>query len=131
VCGNDCDDTFLPAGPLLVCDQLPDSNPVKRGALVYRHAYDTAYGAGTVSTIGGNAWDAGLLLERAIPLALKEGQPGSKAFREALRSALEGTADLHTSQGVVNMTPADHSGLDEHAGVMVQIMNSTWRLAAD
>ncbi|HZZ12852.1 MAG TPA: ABC transporter substrate-binding protein [Paraburkholderia sp.] len=131
VCGKDCDGTFLPAGPLLVSDQLPDSNPVKRSALAYRQAYDTAYGAGTVSTFGGNAWDAGLLLQRAIPLALKKGQPGSDAFREALRSSLESTADLHTSQGVVNMTATDHSGLDERARVMVQIVNGTWRLAAN
>ncbi|MFM0501449.1 ABC transporter substrate-binding protein [Paraburkholderia caffeinilytica] len=131
VCGKDCDGTLLPAGPLLVSAQLPDSNPVKRSALAYRQAYDIAYGAGTVSTFGGNAWDAGLLLQHAIPLALKKAQPGSEAFREALRSALEGTADLHTSQGVVNMTAADHSGLDERARVMVQIVNGTWRLAAN
>ncbi|MFM0736481.1 ABC transporter substrate-binding protein [Paraburkholderia xenovorans] len=129
VCGKDCDGTFLPAGPLLVSGQLPDSNPVKRSAIAYRQAYDGAYGANTVSTFGGNAWDAGLLLQHAIPLALKKGQPGSQAFREALRASLENTSDLHTSQGVVNMTAADHSGLDERARVMVQIVDGTWRLA--
>jgi branched-chain amino acid transport system substrate-binding protein len=122
---------LLPAGPLLVSDQLSDSNPVKRSALAYRQAYDTAYGANTVSTFGGNAWDAGLLLQHAIPQALKKGQPGSEAFREALRSALENTTDLHTSQGVVNMTAADHSGLDERARVMVRIVGGAWRLAAN
>ncbi|WP_421375846.1 ABC transporter substrate-binding protein [Paraburkholderia sp. DD10] len=131
VCGKDCDGTLLPAGPLLVSDQLSDSNPVKRSALAYRQAYDTAYGANTVSTFGGNAWDAGLLLQHAIPQALKKGQPGSEAFREALRSALENTTDLHTSQGVVNMTAADHSGLDERARVMVRIVGGAWRLAAN
>ena len=30
VCGKDCEGTFLPAGPLLVAEQLPDSNPVKK-----------------------------------------------------------------------------------------------------
>ncbi len=30
VCGKDCDGELLPAGPILVTDQLPDSNPVKR-----------------------------------------------------------------------------------------------------
>jgi branched-chain amino acid transport system substrate-binding protein len=131
VCGKDCDGTLLPAGPLLVSDQLSDSNPVKRSALAYRQAYDTAYGANTVSTFGGNAWDAGLLLQHAIPQALKKGQPGSEAFRVALRSALEYTTDLHTSQGVVNMTAADHSGLDERARVMVRIVGGAWRLAAN
>lgn len=27
VCGKDCDGELLPAGPVLVADQLPDSNP--------------------------------------------------------------------------------------------------------
>lgn len=30
VCGKDCEGTYLPAGPLLVAEQLPDSNPVKK-----------------------------------------------------------------------------------------------------
>ena len=91
VCGKDCEGTFLPAGPLLVAAQLPDSNPVKKSALTYKQAYENAYGAGSVSTFGGHAWDAGLLLQRAIPIALKKGQPGSQAFREALRAAIEST----------------------------------------
>src|SRR5215475_6863564 len=94
VCGKDCEGTFLPAGPLLVADQLPDSNPVKGAALTYKKAYEGAYGAGSVSTFGGHAWDAGLILQHAIPLALKKGQPGTPAFREALRAAIEETKDL-------------------------------------
>src|SRR3546814_8946113 len=41
---------FLPAGPLLVADQLPDSNPVKKSALKYKHLYEAKYGAGTMNT---------------------------------------------------------------------------------
>src|SRR5579862_3616680 len=89
VCGKDCEGTYLPAGPLLVAEQLPDANPAKQAALAYKAAYEKAYGAGSISTFGGHAWDAGLLLQHAIPVALKAGQPGSKAFREALRAALE------------------------------------------
>jgi branched-chain amino acid transport system substrate-binding protein len=29
VCGKDCEGTWLPAGPLLVAEQLPADNPVK------------------------------------------------------------------------------------------------------
>lgn len=36
VCGKDCEGMFLPAGPLLVADQLPDDNPVKASALEYK-----------------------------------------------------------------------------------------------
>ncbi|AMP01942.1 receptor ligand binding region family protein [Collimonas arenae] len=65
VCGKDCEGTYLPAGPLLVAEQLPDSNPVKKSAMAYRTAYEKAYGAGSISTFGGHAWDAGMLLGAA------------------------------------------------------------------
>jgi branched-chain amino acid transport system substrate-binding protein len=131
VCGKDCDGTYLPAGPLLVADQLPDSNPVKKTSLAYKQSYEAVYGTGSMSTFGGNAWDAGLLLQRAIPLALKKGQPGTQAFREALRAALESTVDLKASQGIFNMNANDHSGLDQRARVMVEIVGGKWRLAAN
>jgi branched-chain amino acid transport system substrate-binding protein len=131
VCGKDCEGTYLPAGPLLVADQLPDSNPVKKTALAYKHAYEGAYGAGSVSTFGGHAWDAGLLLQRAIPVALKKGQPGTPAFREALRAALESTKDMPASHGIFNMSANDHSGLDQRARVMVEIVGGKWTLSGD
>jgi branched-chain amino acid transport system substrate-binding protein len=131
VCGKDCEGTWLPAGPLLVAEQLPDNNPVKKSALTYKSAYEKAYGAGSVSTFGGHAWDAGQLLAAAVPEALKKAQPGSKEFKAALRDALEGIKELPVSHGVVNMGPTDHLGLDQRARVMVQIANGKWKLAGD
>ncbi|SAK92076.1 extracellular ligand-binding receptor [Caballeronia ptereochthonis] len=131
VCGKDCEGTFLPAGPLLVAEQLPDSNPVKQAALTYKKAYEGAYGAGSVSTFGGHAWDAGLILQRAIPAALKKGQPGTPAFREALRAAIEETRNLPASHGIFNMSPNDHSGLDQRARVMVEIVGGKWKLSGN
>ncbi|HDR9765140.1 TPA: ABC transporter substrate-binding protein [Burkholderia cepacia ATCC 25416] len=131
VCGKDCEGEILPAGPVLVTDQLPDSNPVKKPALGYKAAYEKAYGAGSLATFGGHAWDAGLLLQRAIPEALKKGQPGTEAFREALRASLESVKDLPVSHGVINMTPTDHNGFDTRARVMVQIVDGKWKLQAE
>ncbi|MDR5810354.1 ABC transporter substrate-binding protein [Caballeronia sp. LZ019] len=131
VCGRDCENTFLPAGPLLVAEQLPDSNPVKQAALTYKKAYEGAYGAGSVSTFGGHAWDAGLILQRTIPIALKKGQPGTPAFREALRAAIEETKNLPASHGIFNMSANDHSGLDQRARVMVEIVGGKWKLSAN
>jgi branched-chain amino acid transport system substrate-binding protein len=131
VCGKDCEGTWLPAGPLLVADQLPDSNPVKKAAIAYKTAYEKAHGAGSVSTFGGHAWDAGLLLAAAIPEALKKGQPGTKEFKVALRDALEGIKNLPISHGVVNMGPNDHLGMDQRARVMVQITDGKWKLAGE
>ncbi|WP_027793080.1 ABC transporter substrate-binding protein [Paraburkholderia acidipaludis] len=131
VCGKDCDGELLPAGPILVADQLPDSNPVKKSALAYKAAYEKAYGAGSVATFGGHAWDAGQMLERAIPVALKSGQPGTEAFRVALRGALENIKELPLSHGIMNTTPTDHNGLDDRARVIVEVVDGKWKLQGD
>jgi branched-chain amino acid transport system substrate-binding protein len=131
VCGKDCEGEILPAGPVLVTEQLPESNPVKKSSAAYKDAYEKAYGAGSLSTFGGHAWDAGQMLQRAIPEALKKGQPGTPEFREALRAALENLKDLPVSHGIMNMTPTDHNGFDNRARVMVQIVDGKWKLLND
>lgn len=127
VCGKDCEGTYLPAGPLLVAEQLPEANPVKKPAMIYKTAYEKAFG-GQVSTFGGHAWDAGLLLQNAIPEALKKGQPGTKEFRKALRDAMEQTKNLAVSHGILNMSATDHLGMDQRARVMVEIVGGKWKL---
>jgi branched-chain amino acid transport system substrate-binding protein len=131
VCGKDCEGTWLPSGPILVAEQLPDSNPVKKSALAYKAAYEKAYGAGSVSTFGGHAWDAGALLANAVPAALKAGQPGTKEFRVGLRDALEKTRELAGAHGIFNMSPTDHLGFDQRSRVMVQIVDGKWKLGGD
>ena len=128
VCGKDCEGTWLPAGPLLVAEQLPDSNPIKKSAMAYLTAYEKAYGVGSVSTFGGHAWDAGHLLAAAIPAALKKAQPGTAEFRKALRDALEAVKDMPGAHGIFTMSPTDHLGLDQRARVMVEIVNGKWKL---
>ncbi|MBI3140903.1 MAG: ABC transporter substrate-binding protein [Rhodocyclales bacterium] len=126
--GKDVEGTLLPAGPVLVATQLPDSNPVKKSALEYIAKYEAAHGAGSVSTFGAHAWDAGLLLANAVPAALKKAQPGTKEFRAALRDALEGTKELRAAHGVYSMSATDHLGLDQRARVMVKIEGGKWVL---
>ena len=128
VCGKDCEGTVLPAGPVLVADQLPADHPVKKSAMEYVTKYEAAQGKGTVSTFGAHAWDAGQLLAAAGPVALKKAQPGTKEFRAALREALEGVKNLPVAHGVVNMSAQDHLGFDQRARVMVKIDNGTWKL---
>lgn len=126
--GKDVEGTFLPAGPVLVAAQLPANHPVKKSASDYIAKYEAAFGKGSVSTFGGHAWDAGMLLQAAIPAALKTGaQPGTPAFRAALRDALESVKELPAAHGVFNMSPTDHLGLDQRARVMVKIENGTWK----
>ena len=128
VCGKDCEGTFLPAGPVLVAVQLPDSNPVKKEALDYVNKYEAAQGKGSVSTFGAHAWDAGTLLANAIPQALKKAQPGTPEFRKALRDSLEDTKELTAAHGVFNMSPQDHLGFDQRSRVMVEIVEGNWLL---
>jgi branched-chain amino acid transport system substrate-binding protein len=128
VCGKDCEGELLPAGPILVADQLPDSNPVKQSSEAYKNAYEKAYGAGSVSTFGGHAWDAGQMLQRAIPEALKKGQPGTEAFRVALRDALANIKELPLAHGIMNTTATDHNGLDTRARVIVEIVYGKLKL---
>jgi branched-chain amino acid transport system substrate-binding protein len=131
VCAKDCEGTFLPAGPLLVADQLPENNPIKKSAMRYKTVYEGAHGAGSVSGFGGHAWDAGLLFASALPNALKKAQPGTKEFKLALRDSLEATKELPVSHGLVNMSATDHLGLDQRSRVMIQVVNGKWKLVGD
>jgi branched-chain amino acid transport system substrate-binding protein len=126
VCGADCNGTFLPASPVLVASQLPDDHPAKRLALDYIKQFEGKYGPGTVSAFGSYTWDAGMLLNRAVPVAIKAGEPGTPAFRHALRDALENTKNFSDTNGQVNMSPNDHIGLDQRARVMVEIRDGKW-----
>ena len=128
VCGKDCEGTLLPAGPVLVADQLPDGNPVKKSAMEYIAKYEAAHGKGSVSTFGAHAWDAGVLMQAAVPEALKKAKPGTAEFRAAMRDALEGLKEVAGAHGIFNMSPTDHLGLDQRARVMVQIQGGAWKL---
>jgi branched-chain amino acid transport system substrate-binding protein len=130
VCGKDCEGTLLPAGPMLVAEQLPDASPVKQSGMAYKTAYEKAYGAGSVATFGGHVWDAGLLVANAVPEALKAGQPGTAEFRKGLRDAIEATKNVTGAHGIFNLTTTDHVGLDQRSRVMVRIAGGKWTLAS-
>ncbi len=87
--GKDVEGTLLPAGPVLVADQLPDSHPVKASAVAYVKAYEAAHGKGSASTFGAHGWDSGVLMAAAVPAALKKAKPGTPEFRAAMRDSLE------------------------------------------
>ena len=129
VVGKDGNGTILPIGPMLVYEQLPDSNPLKKTAAEYIGKYEAKYGKDSRSTFGGHAWDAYLLLARAIPEALKKAKPGTQEFRAALRDALENIKELVATHGVYTMTPLEHNGLDNRARTMIKIDNGKWVLA--
>jgi branched-chain amino acid transport system substrate-binding protein len=122
--------TVLAAGPMLVIDEIADTNPTRKVALAYIGTYEKQFGA-KPATFGANTWDAGLLLERAIPLALKTAKPGTEAFRSALRDALENEREVVGCQGVFNMSATNHNGMDERARVLVTVRDGRFRLLAE
>src|SRR5690606_27621303 len=77
--GKDVEGTILAASLMLVLPEIDDSNPSKKIAEDYIKRYTDMYGAAP-ATFGANVYDAGLLLERAIPIAAKTAQPGTKEF---------------------------------------------------
>ena len=119
--GKDVEGTLFPTGPAVVAWQLPEKHAVKKVSTDFVRQYEAAYGAGSATQFAGDAWGAYMLLANAIPLALKTAQPGSKAFRLALRTALENTKGLVVPQGVINMSATDHVGLDQRSRVMGKI----------
>jgi branched-chain amino acid transport system substrate-binding protein len=127
VVGADGEGTLLPSGPVLVAAQLPATHPAKKSALEYVSAYEAKFGKGSVSTFGAHAWDAGILMKSAVEAALKKGaQPGTPAFRAAVRDALEGAKEVAGAHGIFNMSANDHNGLDQRGRVMVQIQKGAW-----
>ncbi len=125
--GKKVEGTILAASLMLVLDQVSDSHPSKKIASDYVAAYEKQNGS-KPATFGANVYDAGLLLERAIPVALKGGEPGSAAFRTALRDALEQVKELPATQGVYNLTAADHSGFDERGRELITVTGGKWTL---
>lgn len=125
--GKKVEGTVLAASLMLVLPEMPDSNPSKKVASEYIAAYEKLHG-NKPATFGANVYDAGLLLQQAIPTAAKKAKPGTKEFRAALRDALEQTKELVATQGVYTMTADDHSGFDERGREMITVKNGNWAL---
>ena len=128
--GKAAEGTIMAASLMLVLDQVPDSNVSKKMATEYIAAYEKVYNT-KPATFGANVYDAGLLLQRAVPEAAKKGKPGTPEFRAALRDALESTKELIGTQGVYNMTPQDHSGFDRRGRELMTLKDGKWQLLAD
>jgi len=123
--GKKVEGTILAASGMLVLGDMPASNPIKAIATKYVADYEKLYGS-KPATFGANVYDAGLLLQAAIPAALKKGKPGTPEFRAALREAIEHTKELAATQGVYNMTAADHSGFDKRGRELITVKNGQW-----
>ncbi|NNV07570.1 ABC transporter substrate-binding protein [Geobacillus sp. C56-T2] len=118
--GEAANGVILPAGRILVADQLPDSDPQKKILLTYKEQFEKTYNY-EPTTFGGHAWDAFHLLMNAI----KEGGTD----KEKIRAVLEKTTDFVGISGVFHMSKDNHTGLDANSLVMVQIQDGKFVLA--
>jgi len=116
----------VPSGPVLVADQLPDSNPIKKVSLAFRDAYQKANGAAPVDAFSAYTYDAYLVLMDAAVRA--KGEPGTPEFRKSLRDAIVTTRELVGTHGVYNFKPDDRYGSDQRAVVIVRMEKGQWKL---
>ena len=130
VAGASAEGVFMPAAPVVVSADLPDSHPVKKVARAYVATYEARHGAGSFNSTASFVQDAYMLLEAAVPRALAKAKPGTREFRAALRDSLEQVRDLVATQGVFNMSDQDHQGFDARARVMIQVKGANWVAAA-
>lgn len=108
----------LPAAALLIAEKLPDSDPQKAVVVAYTKAF-AEYAKQPVSTFGGHAYDGLNILVEAIKRAgATDGQK--------VRDEIEKTKGFIGTGGVVNMSPADHMGLDLSAFRMLEIKKGDW-----
>lgn len=115
-------------GPFIVADQLPNSNPIRAVALQLDAAYKTAYGEPPDSAFASYAYDAWLTLVNAAKRVSPKLDPGTKAYRAALRDAIYATRDLVGSQAVYNFHPGDSYGVDMRSLVIVKLQDGKWVL---
>jgi branched-chain amino acid transport system substrate-binding protein len=118
--GDAAEGVRLPAAALLVAYILPDSDTQKPVVVPYRRDYEAKYKS-DVSTFGGHAYD-GLMI---VVDAIKKAGGTDKA---KVRDAIEATHGYIGTGGVVNMSAADHMGLDLTAFRMLEVRNGNWVL---
>jgi branched-chain amino acid transport system substrate-binding protein len=119
---------IAPTGPVIVAEQLPDSNPTKKISLAFRDVYQKTNNAPTSDAFSAYSFDAWLVFIDAAKRAMQKAQPGTPEFREALRDALVSTKDVVGTHGVYNFQPGSYFGVDERARVLVQLQKGQWKL---
>lgn len=110
---------IFPAGRLLVADVLPDSDPQKELLLKYKNDYEGKYQE-TASTFGGHAYDAFIILAKAVETAGPD--------KEKVRDAIENIKNLPGTGGVFSFSAEDHNGLGMDSVVMMTVKDGKFVL---
>ena len=113
--GAAAEGVLFPAGRLLVADVLPKSHPQKALLVEYAKEYKARYKE-EPSTFGGHAYDAFVILAKAIEQA-------KGTDKEAVRTAIENLKGVVGTGGIFNFSPTDHNGLNVDAFEMLTVKN--------
>jgi branched-chain amino acid transport system substrate-binding protein len=128
--GASVEGLVAPTGPVVVAEQLPDSNPIKAVALKFRALYEQANHAPANDAFAAYGYDGMLITADAIHrLAGGATKPGTPAYDLALRDALDSTHELVGTHAVYSFKPGDRYGTDERSRVMVKLVHGEWKLA--
>ena len=115
--GDAANGVIFPAGKLLVASSLPDSDPQKSVLTKYAADFQAKYNK-NADTFGGHAYDAIMLLKKAIEKAGGD--------RAKIRDEIENTQGFVGIGGTFNFSAADHNGLGKGSFTMVKIVNGEW-----
>lgn len=126
--GKGVEGTYVVSGPAVIAEQLPDNHPSKKVAIDFVTKYEKAVGPGTRNQFAGHAYDSQIVLEKVLPVALKQAKPGTKEFRAAIRDAMENMGRTIFSHGVMHWTKDDHWGFTNETGVMLKVVNGDFKV---
>lgn len=126
--GKAVEGAYVVSGPAVIAEQLPDSHPSKAVAIDFVQKYEKSVGAGMRNQFAGHSYDAQIVLEKVIPMALKKAKPGTPEFRAALRDSMETMGRTIFSHGVMNWTPTDHWGYTMETGVMLKVVDGKFKV---
>ncbi|MGZ5131155.1 MAG: ABC transporter substrate-binding protein [Caldimonas sp.] len=126
--GADVEGSFVASGPAVVAEKLPDSNASKALGVQFKSEFEKVNGKGSANQFAAHAFDVVLVLQKAVPIALKKAKPGTPEFRAALKDAFETMGRTPVSQGVLNWTASDHFGYTPETGVLLKVVNGDWQV---
>jgi branched-chain amino acid transport system substrate-binding protein len=128
IAGPAAEGVIMASGPVMDPEDQPDSALTRKPGLALNTAYEAKYGPNSRSQFAGHAYDAFLVLERVIPVALKIAKPGTPEFREAIRQAFMSEHEIAATQGVYNFTEKDRNGLDDRSRIILTVKNGKYVL---
>ena len=119
--GDAAEGVLIPVVALFVAKQLAASDPQRTVSLAFKELYESRYKE-EASYGASMAYDGFEIATAAMKRA-------ATIDRSTIRDEIEATKNYVGINGIVNMTAADHMGLDQNAFLIAQVKNKDWSLA--